>query len=581
MKSTYLRIFLMLCLLLAIANATAEARDNVLSVVPPDAVAIAVIHNLADTSRSIADVAKLVQAPAPDVLSLAKGMSGLQKGLDEQGDLAVVLTSIDPTPKVVLLIPVANFDDFFAALNVKEPASGVAEVQIAGSAAVVGRKGNFAALTRAADRDGLEQFITSTTNLASDTSLATWLDANKISIAATSSGIKQLIPKLITSIGALQAQIRQNPDQKVQAAADGFSMYLSLLTAAQSEVDQYGIGLRIDSGHTIDLVSRVQFISGGAWANWAATTQPVTDDLLAGLPAGPFVGAIGNVVPPGLLSQWMKFSMQMMQSNPMFKFTPEQAQKYGELSANAMKGLRSMRMLMAVPDPGTGLFGNTSTVMMVDDSKSFMDHYEKSLTALSEIAQEVKNPMLPVTSAKRITLGSTESLEISMEMPDMQQMAAPGAPDPQKMKQLMFGPTGKMMGYLAAADEHVVVMAYSSPEKLTAAIASYKANQHGLAGDANVAKVTAALPSGSQAVAYVSLNGAIKTAQQFAAAVVPGGRPGAIPDIADSPPIGMAAKFSPNGVEGHFVVTADTLRAIGDTVAKTRAAAAAASNPPK
>ena len=110
---------------------------------------------MTDASRSIGDVAKLVQAPAPDLLSLAKRMSGLQKGLDEQGDLAIVLTSIDPAPKHVVLVPVANSADFFAALNVKEPGTGTVEVQLAGGPTLVGRKGDYAALAPATDRDAL------------------------------------------------------------------------------------------------------------------------------------------------------------------------------------------------------------------------------------------------------------------------------------------------------------------------------------------------------------------------------------------------------------------------------------------
>ncbi len=52
----------------------------------------------------------------------------------------------------------------------------------------------------------------------------------------------------------------------------------------------------------------------------------------------------------------------------------------------------------------------------------------------------------------------------------------------------------------------------------------------------------------------------------------------AIPEFADSPPLGMAVKFSSAGAEGHLVVTAETLRTIGDAVAKARGAASAPSN---
>jgi hypothetical protein len=84
-----------------------------------------------------------------------------------------------------------------------------------------------------------------------------------------------------------------------------------------------------------------------------------------------------------------------------------------------------------------------------------------------------------------------------------------------------------------------------------------------------VAKVAANLPPGSQFIAYVSFSGIVKTAKQFMA-MIPGVPQAAIPDFPDSPPLGYAAKVSPAGVEGHFIIMAETLRTIGDTVAKAR-----------
>lgn len=50
-----------------------------------------------------------------------------------------------------------------------------------------------------------------------------------------------------------------------------------------------------------------------------------------------------------------------------------------------------------------------------------------------------------------------------------------------------------------------------------------------------------------------------------------------LPDLGDCPPIGMAALVSASGVEGHTIILADTLRAIGDNVAKAHAS----SRPPQ
>ena len=120
-------------------------------------------------------------------------------------------------------------------------------------------------------------------------------------------------------------------------------------------------------------------------------------------------------------------------------------------------------------------------------------------------------------------------------------------------------------------------MAYTSIERLKESLEFYKSKQPGLSGDAGVAKVAAALPAGSQMVSYANLQGIAEVIRQFVS-TVPEGRPAAIPDFPDSPPLGMAVKFSSAGAEGHLVVTAETLRTIGDAVAKARGAASAPSN---
>lgn len=572
MKLVMRPVLLVLCLLLGWASVVAQARDGVLNAIPSDAIGFAVVHNLTDTSRSIDDVAKLVQAPAPDLLGLAKRMTGLQEGLDGHGDVAIVLTGIDPAPKGVVLAPVANFANFFAALNVKEPATGLVEVQLAGAPTLVGRKGDYAAFAAVADRDALEQFLASTTNLATDASLAEWLDANQASVVVTSRGVKQLLPKLTSGIRAAQEGLRAVAGANGQSAADLLNLYADFFTTAAAEVEQFGLGLRLDSAQTVALVKQVQFTPGGAWAQWAADAKPAEEDHLAGLPAGPFVMALGGVFPQGAMDRMMKFSVQMMQNQPGFQLTPEQAQKYVELSTTMMHGVRSMRMVLGVAEPGTGLYGNTSAVMIVDDSRRFIDDYEKSLSAMHELAQETKSPLIPAATSQRISLGETEALEVSMEMQQMKALTVPGGPDMQKMMELIFGTNGKLLVYVAPADEHAIVMAYTSLERLKAALDFYKAKRPGLSGDASVAKVAAALPPGSQFVAYVSLSGVAKVARQFAT-TVPGGRAAAILDLPDCPPLGIAAKVSPSGIEGHLIVTAEALRAIGDVVAKARGAA--------
>jgi hypothetical protein len=569
MRSATLRLLTVLCLLLGLTGQLAQGRDDVLSAIPDDALGFAVVHNVSDASRSIGELAKVVQSPAPDLLNLAKGMAGVQKGIDEQGDLAIVLTSFDPAPTRVILAPVANFDEFFTALDVQDPGTGVVEVQLAGAPSLVGRKGSYAAIAPATEREALEKLLASTANLTSDASLKAWLDENRASFVLTSQGMKQLLPKLTDGIRAIQTQMKKTGGENVQATADALNMYVDLFNAAEKEIEQFGMGVRIDSAQTVDIVSRAQLKAGGSWSKLAAEAQPATEDLLAGLEAKPFVMAMGGVIPQGTMNEMMKLSVKMMQSQPAYKLTPEQAEKYAEVSTRAMSGVSSMRFVMGVAEPGAGLYGNTSMVMIVKDPKGFLDAYEESLAAMRKLAEDAKSPAIPIATSQRIKVGDTEALEISMTFPDMKELVPPGGQDPQKIMQLFAGPDGKLKMYVAPADEHAVVMAYTSPERLKEAIEFYKSKQPGLSADAGIAKVAAKLPAGSQFIGYMSVSGMAKMVKQMMA-TVPEAQAAAIPDLPDIPPVGFAAKVSPTGVESHFIVTAETLRAIGDAVAKAR-----------
>ena len=60
MKFVILRMLSVVSFLLALSSAGPRKRADAIS---SDAISFAVVHNLADTSRSVSELAKLVQAP--------------------------------------------------------------------------------------------------------------------------------------------------------------------------------------------------------------------------------------------------------------------------------------------------------------------------------------------------------------------------------------------------------------------------------------------------------------------------------------------------------------------------------------
>jgi hypothetical protein len=189
---------------------------------------------------------------------------------------------------------------------------------------------------------------------------------------------------------------------------------------------------------------------------------------------------------------------------------------------------------------------------------------------MSQLAQEIKSPLIPTATSQRVLLDETQAIEITMKLPDMAALTPAGGPDMQTIMQHMFGAKDQLHVFMAAADEHTMLGSYTSLERLKAALDFYQAKRSGLSENAGVAKVAAAMPLDSQFVVYISLSGVAEVVRQFAT-VLPGINASAIPNVADCPPIGVAAKVALSGFEGHLVIAAETLQTVGNTIAKTRA----------
>jgi predicted regulator of amino acid metabolism with ACT domain len=116
---------------------------------------------------------------------------------------------------------------------VKQPETGLVEVQLAGRPMLVGRKGDYAAIARVADRDALEKLLAAKSSLANDSSLADWINHNAISAVVTERGIQQLVPKLVAGIAVAQEQIRQVAGENDETAAHSLQLYSDSFQAAR------------------------------------------------------------------------------------------------------------------------------------------------------------------------------------------------------------------------------------------------------------------------------------------------------------------------------------------------------------
>jgi hypothetical protein len=363
--------------------------------------------------------------------------------------------------------------------------------------------------------------------------------------------------------------MRQMGGEQGEFAAGAMNMYITLFEAAQREVSLVGLALEIDEDRTATLMEFAEFTTGGEWAAWAKDVEE-GDDQLAGLPAGPYVAAFSAMMPSHGFEGLMGFSAQMMKQLPQGKLTDEQVEKYVKISSDSMKGIESMRMLMGVPQPGEGLYGGTIALMEVKDSKQFITSYKQTMAEMKTLAEETQSPMIPKMESQDIEIAGVDGLELTMNMGDLAKTLPGGdVAGSQKMMGLMMGSDGALKIYMAPLDETTVAFAYTSRQRIEAMLNNDDSESDPLAEDEGIATVAEYLPEEAQAVVYVSLRGMGQAVKNLAPETA--GGPGILlQNVAECPPIGMAAYVYPTGAEGYVVVSAETLKAIGEVAAKAR-----------
>ena len=212
------------------------------------------------------------------------------------------------------------------------------------------------------------------------------------------------------------------------------------------------------------MVSRTLLAEGGVALQAAKEIKPTEDDLLAGLPQGPFVMAGGGILPEAWMKRLMTVSVRMMKMYPGgAELTDEQAGKLAELSTKLMQGLHSMAMVLGVGRAGVPLYGDTVMLMKVDNAQEYLDQYSRVIGEMSELGKASQSVLFSYR-VEKTPIDGTPGLKVTMNLAAFLPPGQP--PEAKKVMELMLGDQKELPIYLAAANPHLVVGAYISQERL-------------------------------------------------------------------------------------------------------------------
>lgn len=563
------------CGALVVFTAALAAADDVLKLVPDNALGVVVINRVGETNDKIRALALRLKVPPFDVLGTAKLTLGVQKGLDDKGSVALAAIPSTPNGVPVMVAFVAASDPAALAeqLNAEIGDDGVAKLSLADRPVVAAAKDGYAVITEEANKPTLLAVIAGAKSIADAApALTDWRSDIDVYAVTTPAGVKFAQQQIEFGLQVAKTQMA-NQGEQGEAALAGLAMYDSLVAALDKEISHAAIGLRMADDGAVHLVSRTVPVEGGVLASAATSAKPLKTSSLAGLPQTPYFIAGGGVFTPASMKPWLETSFGMMKSYPGWdKLSDQQIKKLSKISLQSMQGMRSMAMLLGVGQGDEPLYGRMLMVMKTKDAKAYLDNYETAMGEMAKILKDTGQPLLTFES-QRMEVDGLPVLKLAM---NMKPFLGPGqGPETEKMMELMFGGGAMMNTYFAAADQTTVVGAYVSPEQLVTAVQAIREGKPPLADEAGVAQTLAMLPPGAQWVGLVSPRGGAAFVSRMMKSLkivgAPGPGPEAIPELPETPPIGLGVLLSPSGLDTDLAIPAAVLEAVSEAVRKAMA----------
>ena len=566
------RFFLAVAVLCGVTlmDFAARAAEDVLALVPDDALAVVVVNRVGETQQKIETLGQQLQTPLAELLRRAQISVQSQPHVDPKGAVAIAVmpTPAGQPPIAVGFVPTSDYQAFVKQFQPEDAAGKITPITIGANKLLVAPQGGYAVLTEPLNRKSLEKVLSSTRGFAAATAaLSDWRAENDLYAIAMPSGIKVAQQQLLGGLAMLKAQVVQQGEQG-KAAVAGLELYESLFQSLDKEATHFGLGVRLlkDGVH---VVSRTLLAEGGVALQAAKETRPTEDDLLAGLPQGPFVMAGGGILPEAWMKRLMTVSVRMMKMYPGgAELTDEQAGKLAELSTKLMQGLHSMAMVLGVGRAGVPLYGDTVMLMKVDNAQEYLDQYARVIGEMSELGKASQSALFSYR-VEKTPIDGTPGLKVTMNLAAFLPPGQP--PEAKRVMELMLGDQKELPIYLAAANPHLVVGAYLSQERLVEAIKSANRTEDQLSFDASVKKTVNMLPAGAQWVGLGSPRGTLQFMGRMMSQMMPN-LPIAMPEFPETSPIGFAMKLTPAGLETDLAIPTDVLQATAEVIRKARGA---------
>src|SRR5262249_22620447 len=153
--------------------------------------------------------------------------------------------------------------------------------------------------------------------------------------------------------------------------------------SVESDVTHVALGGKIEEGNVrVDL--RAVFAPDSGFSKAGKDVKALEGGPLAGLPSGPFVFALGGVVPEKAMKAVSTFSLDLMKG--IFKDMPaDKLKKIDQIYTDMLKGFRGMGLVYQVGKEDDAFFKNLVGVSHVGNASAYLKAFEKANEATTDL----------------------------------------------------------------------------------------------------------------------------------------------------------------------------------------------------
>ena len=575
---------------------TATRAADVLQNVPHDALGFVVLKNLTATDTKFDRLLKTLNVDYPSPLVFLKAVTGIDEGLDPQGDflLAVLPPNGTPNapPQYCVWLPVADYDRMLNSLEAL-PSDEIAAVRVAEEDLLIAHHGDWALVMDPDQRDRMVRLLKEPANPpAAVASWKSWIDENDVAAVLLHDGIQQILqwsgkppkapgkPAAEESVDDIFGQTEEAAADNPFAATDGQLPPNPLYDPIRLEVhkwiirspklkelfehaDAVGCAARIDDAGNALTSLRLKPPNDrplGTVANAETPLPPALyqdgDYILNG--AGHFPTAITTIV----AATYANRALDDLKNTEHIDLDAATAARFQQAFETAASDIASWTILTQPGDQTTGLYNNKFMIVHAAAAKTFVEHAGDVMLIWNKMHRDAKGATHFVFDIEETKIGQRNATQYLLDVAATDNM--PALPEIRQAMEKFFGPGGKMRLWLVPVDDQIVLVGTGTPEQVTAALASLDRKQ---SIDWNHPELTAAnalLPSQVDWRIFMGPRGHYAWQRRNAEAMNGPvfGAP-APKEFPPSPPIAFAGSVRDNELRLEAAIPAETIKAAG------------------